>query len=88
LRVCQEKNIFLAMRMDEVRKRYFAAPFRPFDIVLTNGRSVAVEHPEFMALSPKGRSVTVYEDDGALTIDVPPIVALKERANGARKRKR
>lgn len=75
------------MRIDEIRKRYFAAPFRPFDIVLTSGRSVAVEHPEFMALSPKGRSVTVYEEDGALTIDVPLIVALKERANGARKRK-
>lgn len=76
------------MRMDEVRKHYFAAPFRPFDIVFTSGRSVAVEHPEFMALSSKGRSVTVYEDDGALIIGVPLIVALKERANGARKRKR
>ena len=76
------------MRIEESRKRYFAAPFRPFDIIMTNGGSVAVEHPEFMALSPKGRSVTVYEDDGALIIDVPVIVALKERSNGARKRKR
>jgi virulence-associated protein VagC len=76
------------MRFDEVRKRYFAAPFRPFDIVLTNGRSVPVRHPEFMALSPDGRSVTVYEEDGALIIDVPLIVAWKERANSARKRKR
>lgn len=76
------------MRIEEIRKRYFAAPFRPFDIVLTRGRSVAVKHPEFMALSPKGRSVTVYEDDGALIIDVPLIVALKERVNGAHKRKR
>ncbi|MGH8095210.1 MAG: hypothetical protein ACREIF_17370 [Chthoniobacterales bacterium] len=76
------------MRIAEVRKRFFAAPFRPFDIVRTNGRSVPVEHREFMALSPKGRSVTVCEDDGALIIDVPLIVALKERTSGARKRKR
>ena len=76
------------MRIDEIRKRYFAAPFRPFDIVQTNRRSVAVEHLEFMALSPKGRSVTVYKEDGALIIDIPLIVALKERANGARRRKR
>jgi hypothetical protein len=76
------------MRIEEIRKRYFAAPFRPFDIVLTSGGSVAVKHPEFMAVSPKGRSVTVYEDDGALIIDVPLIVALKERTNGAGKRKR
>ena len=74
------------MRIEEIRKRYFAAPFRPFDIVLTNGRNVAVEHPEFIALSPKGKSVTLYEDDGGLIIDGPLIVALKERANGARKR--
>jgi len=76
------------MRIEEIRKRYFAAPFRPFDILLTNGRSVAAKHREFMALSPKGRSITVYEDDGASIIDVPLIVDLKERANGAGKRKR
>ena len=76
------------MRIEKIRKRYFAAPFRPFDIALTSGRSVAVKHPEFMALSPKGRSVTVYEDDGASIIDVPLIADLKERTNGASKRKR
>jgi hypothetical protein len=76
------------VKIDEIRERYEAAPFVPFEIVLTNGRTVHVAHPEFVAFSPKGRSVVVYEADGALIIDVPLIIALKERRNGARVRKR
>ena len=76
------------MKIDEIRGLYNAAPFRPFEIVLTNGRHVRVNHPEFMALSPSGRTVVVYESDGHLTIDVPLIIALKELRNGAGTRKR
>ncbi len=76
------------MNIQELRERYEAAPFVPFDIVLTNGRIVHVAHPDFVAFSPKGRSLVVYEDDGALIIDVPLVIALKERRNGARTRKR
>lgn len=76
------------MRIGELRERYDAAPFVPFDIVLTNRRAIHVAHPDFMAFSPTGRSIVVYEDNGALILDVPLIIALKERRNGARARKR
>jgi hypothetical protein len=76
------------MTFEEIKKLYFAAPFRPFEIVLTNGRHVPVEHPEFMALSPDEDTVVVYESDGHLTIDVPLVVAVKELRNGSRRRKR
>jgi hypothetical protein len=76
------------MQINEIRKLYQAAPFRPFDIVLTNGRSLRVDHPEFMALSPTGRTIVVFESDGHLTIDVPLIIAAKKFENGARPRKR
>ena len=76
------------MVFEEIRKLYHAAPFKPFDIVLGNGRSVPVEHPEFMALSPDEDVVVVFETDGHLTIDVPLIAALKERRNGTTSRKR
>ena len=76
------------MTFEEVRKPYHAAPFRPFDIVLTGGRHVRVDHPEFMALSPDEDVVVVFEPDGHLTIDVPLIVALKESRNGSAGRKR
>ena len=40
------------MTFQEIKDRYYVAPFRPFEIVLTNGRHIRVNHPEFMALSP------------------------------------
>ena len=76
------------MIFEEISKLYHAAPFRPFDIILTNGRQVRVDHPEFMALSPDEDVVVGFEAGGHLTIDVPLIVGLKEFRNGERKRKR
>ena len=76
------------MTFEEISKLYHAAPFRPFEIILTSGRHVRVDHPKFMALSPDEDVVVVFESDGHLTIDVPMVVALKEFRNGATTRKR
>ena len=76
------------MTFEEIKKLYYVAPFRPFEIVLTNGRHVRVDHREFVALSPDEDVVVVFEADGHLTIDVPLIIGLKELRNGARQRKR
>ena len=76
------------MKIEEIRKLYHAAPFKPFEIVLPNGRHVPVEHPEVMALSPTGRTIVVFESDGHLTIDVPLIVATKAFENGTGRRGR
>ena len=75
------------MTFEEIRKLYHAAPFRPFEIILTSGRHVRVDHPEFLALSPDEDVVVAFENDGHLTIDVPMVVALKEFRNGASPRK-
>ena len=80
--------MLIGMTFDEIRKPYCAAPFRPFEIVLTNGRQVRVNHPEFMALSPDEDTVVVYESDRHLTIDVPLVITVKELKNGARPGKR
>lgn len=76
------------MTFEEIRKLYQAAPFRPFEIILENGRRVRVNHPEFMALSPDEDVIVVFEEEGHLTIDVPLIVALKEFRNGTAPRRR
>jgi hypothetical protein len=76
------------VKIDEIRELYNAARFKPFELILTNGRSVAVKHPDFMALSPTGRTVVVFEQDSHLTIDVPLIIATKSYENGSRSRKR
>jgi hypothetical protein len=79
--------MLIGVTFDEIKKFYYAAPFRPCEI-LTNGRQVRVDHPEFMALSPDEDVVVVFEPDGHLTIDVPLIIAVKELKNGARPGKR
>ena len=81
-------DMLIQMTFDEIRKPYSAAPFRPFEIVLTNGQQARVNHPEFMALSPDEDVVVMLEPDGHLTIDVPLIIAVKELKNGAGPRKR
>ncbi len=78
------------MKIEEIRELYSAAPFQPFEIVLTNGATIYVGHPEFMMFSPDYR--TVYAADvrnrGTKRIDVKMIIALNELKNGARPRKR
>lgn len=49
------------MQVKELRELYAAAPFRPFEMVLTNGPTVYVGHPEFMMFSADYR--TAYAAD-------------------------
>lgn len=66
----------------EVRKLYEARPFKPFVLHLADGRRVRVTHPEWMAFSPSGRTVTVYRrDDSSDVIDLLLITRLHVPAN-------
>ncbi len=78
------------MGVKEIRELYSAAPFRPFEIVLTNGAKVHVGHPEFMMFSADHRTLYAAEerDGGTKRIDVKMIIALNELKNGARPPKR
>jgi len=49
------------MTIEKIRSLHDAKPFKPFTIHLADGRSVRVEHPEFMARSPSGRTIYVEE---------------------------
>ena len=56
------------MRIKELREIYQARPFQPFLIHLADGREVPVQHPDFLATDPKGRTIVVYRPDGGLNI--------------------
>jgi hypothetical protein len=72
-----------------LRDLYEAAPFQPFESVLTNGSPVRVVHPEFLSFSPDEETSHVYEIDGrARSIGVKLIAALNTGTNGACPRKR
>ncbi len=77
------------MNANELKEVYKAAPFQPFEIMLTNGARVLVDHPEFMSFATDYRTVYVSKlGGGSQRIDVKLIVALDEVSNDARKRKR
>jgi hypothetical protein len=77
------------MNYKEIHALYSAAPFKPFEIVLTNGARLLVDYPEFMSFSQDYRTVYVSRvGGGAERVDVKLIVALDDMKNGARPRKR
>jgi hypothetical protein len=53
---------------EQVRQLYNATPFRPFVIHLEDGRQIPVKHREFMAFSPSGRTIIVYQADDVFNI--------------------
>lgn len=76
------------MTNDALRRMLHAEPFVPFDIDLANGESVPVDHPEFVAQTPTGRTIGVGLADGSIKIvDLLLVVSLTPRAKGAKKRK-
>jgi len=63
------------MNIKIVREALHREPFQPFDIRLADGRSVAVRHPDFLALG-KRRVYVIAEDDTGMLIEPFMIVSL------------
>jgi len=77
------------MTIEQVRQLYNAAPFRPFIIHLADGRQIPVKHREFMAISPSGRTIVVYQtDDTSNIIDLLLVTDLEIRNGKAPKSRR
>jgi len=49
---------------NRIRSLITAQPFRPFTINLVGGKTFTVRHPEYAAMSPDGREMIVYDDEG------------------------
>ena len=55
-----------------------AVPFNPFKIHLPGAKKIRVPHPDFIAISPSGRTVQVHgSKDEIYTVDVFLITALE-----------
>jgi hypothetical protein len=69
-----------------LRKLHQAQPFQSFDIHLTDGRTLPVEHPEFLAQSSTGRTIAVADPDGVIElVDLLLVVSLKPHRPSRRK---
>ena len=75
--------------IEQLRKLHQARPFQAFDIHLADGRSLAVEHPEVLAITPPGRTIIIGLPDGTFEIvDLLLVTSQIARGNGARRRNR
>jgi hypothetical protein len=76
------------MTSNEIRSAVKAEPFRPFVLRTTGGREHTVHHPEWVMLSPSGRTmVVVGPDDAFAVVDVLMIESINFVANGKGRRK-
>jgi hypothetical protein len=78
------------MTIEQLRSAYNAQPFRPFIMHLADGRQIAVQHPEFLAAAPSGRTVMVYQpDDTSNVVDLLLVTGLEfKTAPGASAKRR
>jgi hypothetical protein len=79
----------MPMTITEFRNKYNTQPFQPFTVHLADGRKIGVMHREFVAISPTGRTATIYQPDGSSeVVDLLLVTSLKVngRKSSARKR--
>ncbi len=66
------------MTVEQFRTAIRMAPFRPFSVRLADGGTVAVRHPEMVALHPTGRTTVVIQPNGGWhVIDLLLVTALE-----------
>jgi hypothetical protein len=71
------------MTIEQLRQVYSAEPFRSFTFHLADGRELAVKHREFLAISPSGRTVIVYQPDDSFNIvDLLLVTDIEFKPNG------
>jgi hypothetical protein len=56
------------MTVEQMKRAHEARPFRPFTVHLADGRSLRVRHPELLAFSVSGRTISVAAPDDAFEI--------------------
>ncbi|HUG91666.1 MAG TPA: hypothetical protein VML55_12575 [Planctomycetaceae bacterium] len=76
------------MTIERIREMLGLRPFQPFVMHLADGRAIRVQHQEFAALSPTGRTMVVYQPDDSMNIiDLLLVTDLEVRRNGQSKSK-
>ncbi len=79
------------MTIEQLRTTCQAQPFRPFLIHLADGRTIPVEHPEFIMTAPIGRTIVIAQPDDTFNIIDLLLVTdleIKRAANGVGRRRK
>ncbi|MDX1968498.1 MAG: hypothetical protein SFV23_15075 [Planctomycetaceae bacterium] len=56
------------MTTEQFKTTLHLQPFRPFTIRMADGRTFDVTHPDFVAQSPSGRTVIVFQPDESYSV--------------------
>lgn len=56
------------MTIQQLRAALGATPFRPFTVHMADGRAFEVPHPDFLSMSPTGRTIIVYQQNDEFSI--------------------
>jgi len=56
------------MTVEQLRNMHQAKPFHPYTLKLADGNKVVVRRPEFLSVSPVGRTAIIWEPDGSFEV--------------------
>lgn len=56
------------MTTEQFKTTLHLQPFKPFTIRMADGRTFQVSHPDFVAQSPSGRTVIVFQPDESYSV--------------------
>ncbi len=56
------------MTIQQLRAAHKATPFQPFTVHMADGRAFHVPHPDFLFMSPTGRTVIICQEDDEFSI--------------------
>ncbi len=66
------------MTIQQLKAAHRAVPFRPFTVHMTDGRSFRVPHPDFLFMSPTGRTVIICEEGEAEDFSILDLLLMTE----------
>lgn len=56
------------MTSEQLKTTIRQQPFRPFTIRMVDGRSFTITHPDFVMVSPTGRTAILFEPDDSYRV--------------------
>jgi hypothetical protein len=56
------------MTSEQLKATLRQQPFRPFTIRMVDGRSFTVSHPDWVFVSPTGRTAMLFEPDDSYSV--------------------
>jgi len=54
--------------IEQVRTTLATRPFQPFMVRMADGRQFPIPHPDFLSMSPAGRTAVIFNPDGSASI--------------------